>query len=148
MLELGLIITIITVLLLLGVLYNLFIRYRRLENLIEQERLSFEAKTREAVTDAKKRSAAVQWGLSIENFVPFTPDFPIPPEDVNFLGKPVDYIGFTDTDKKEQCVVHFIEIKSGKSLLSNKQKNIRDAVLKGRVMWHELRVDPNKVKEE
>ena len=130
-----------------GVLFKLYIKYNNLQRAIEQERLSFENRLKEAVLESKKRSSAVQWGLSIENFVPFTTDFPIPPEDVNFLGKPIDYIGFTDTDKKDSCAIHFIEVKSGKSLLSNKQKNIRDAVMKGRVMWHELRVDPNKLKE-
>jgi predicted Holliday junction resolvase-like endonuclease len=138
---------VIAALFFVGVLFKLYIRYQRLERAIEQERLSFENRLKEAVSESKKRSSAVQWGLSIENFVPFTTDFPIPPEDVNFLGKPIDYIGFTNTDKKDECIVHFIEVKSGKSLLSNKQKNIRDAVMKGRVMWHELRVDPNKLKE-
>lgn len=138
---------VIAALFFVGVLFKLYIRYQKLERAIEEERLSFENRLKEAVSESKKRSSAVQWGLSIENFVPFTTDFPIPPEDVNFLGKPIDYIGFTDTDKKDECVIHFIEVKSGKSLLSNKQKNIKDAVMKGRVLWHELRVDPNKLKE-
>jgi predicted Holliday junction resolvase-like endonuclease len=138
---------VITALFYVGVLFKLYIKYTNLQRAIEQERLSFENRLKEAVSESKKRSSAVQWGLSIENFVPFTTDFPIPPEDVNFLGKPIDYIGFTDTGKKDNCVVHFIEVKSGKSLLSNKQKNIKDAVMKGRVLWHELRVDPNKLKE-
>ena len=28
--------------------------------------------------DAKKRSGAVQWGKTIEHFVPFTDNFPVP----------------------------------------------------------------------
>jgi len=96
--------------------------------------------------DSTFRSSAVSWGNSIENFVPFMDTFPIPPEDVNFLGKPIDYIGFTFTDSKTDCEVHFIEVKSGNASLSQKQKNIKKAIQEGRVRWHEVRVESNKLK--
>lgn len=97
--------------------------------------------------DSKFKSSAVNWGFTIENFVPFLDTFPIPPEDVNFLGKPIDYIGFTKTDSKSECEVHFIEVKSGKAFLSAKQKNIKLAIQEGRVKWHEVRVAANKEEE-
>ena len=37
--------------------------------------------------------------------------------------------------------VSFIEVKSGNSNLNSHQKNIKDAILKGRVHWHEFTVD-------
>jgi predicted Holliday junction resolvase-like endonuclease len=98
--------------------------------------------------NSKFKSSAVNWGFTVENFVPFIDTFPIPPEDVNFLGKPIDYVGFTDTDSKSACNVHFIEVKSGKSFLSQKQKNIKLAIEEGRVQWHEVRVAANTVKSE
>lgn len=98
--------------------------------------------------NSKFKSSAVNWGFTVENFVPFIDTFPIPPEDVNFLGKPIDYVGFTDTDSKSTCNVHFIEVKSGKSFLSQKQKNIKLAIEEGRVQWHEVRVAANTVKSE
>jgi len=96
--------------------------------------------------DSKFRSAAVNWGFTVENFVPFLDIFPVPSEDVNFLGKPVDFIGFTETDSKTDCEVHFIEVKSGQSALSQKQRNIKAAIEQGRVKWHEVRVAANPTK--
>lgn len=113
------------------------------QRLVDREQ-EFE-KTRQNIRqDAKKRSGAVQWGLAIENFAPFMDKFPLRPEDVTFLGKPIDYIGYKGTDSAEECEVHFIEVKSGKSQLLKHQRNIKKAIQEGRVYWHEVRVDTNK----
>jgi predicted Holliday junction resolvase-like endonuclease len=93
--------------------------------------------------DSTFRSSAVNWGKSIEHFVPFMTKFPVPPEDVVFVGMPIDYVGFTNTDSKVDCKVHFIEVKSGNSILSAKQKNIKKAIEEGRVIFHEIAVDSN-----
>ena len=95
--------------------------------------------------DAKKRSGAVQWGKTIEHFVPFMSDFPVPAEDCTFLGMPIDYVAFTDTKSKTKCAVHIIEVKSGSSFLMSKQRNIKKAIEEGRVHWHEISVDGNTV---
>ena len=95
--------------------------------------------------DAKKRSGAVQWGKTIEHFVPFMTDFPVPAEDCTFLGMPIDYVAFTDTKSKTRCAVHIIEVKSGSSFLMSKQRNIKKAIEEGRVHWHEISVDGNTV---
>jgi len=71
-------------------------------------------------------------------------EFPIPTEDVTFLGKPIDYVGYTNTDSRDQCEVHFIEVKSGRSQLMKHQRNIKEAIKAGRVHWHEIRVDSNR----
>ena len=94
--------------------------------------------------DSTFRSSAVNWGKSIEHFVPFMTKFPLPPEDVVFIGMPIDYVGFTNTESAKNCKVHFIEVKSGASLLSTKQKNIKKAIEEGRVVFHEIAVDSNR----
>ena len=94
--------------------------------------------------DSTFRSSAVNWGKTIEHFVPFMTKFPVPPEDVVFLGMPIDYVGFTNTESKTKCEVHFIEVKSGNAFLMGKQKNIKQAILDGRVKWHEIAVDGNR----
>jgi len=109
----------------------------------EQHILDLQSKISAARTDAKKRSTAVQWGKSIEHFVPFTSKFPIPAEDVSFLGMPIDYVGFTDTGSKTKCAVHFVEVKSGNAFLMDKQKNIKTAILEKRVYWHEISIEGN-----
>ena len=97
--------------------------------------------------DAKFRSSAVNWGKTIEHFVPFMDKFPIPPEDVVFLGMPIDYVGFSNTTSKTKCEVHFVEVKSGSSFLMGKQKNIKKAIEEGRVYWHEIAVKGNTPKK-
>ena len=93
--------------------------------------------------DAKKRSTAITWGKTIENFVPFMKDFPVPTEDCNFLGMPIDLIAYTDRTDNSKCAVHFIEVKSGSSGLTREQKNIKDAIESNRVYFHEVRVESN-----
>ena len=91
--------------------------------------------------DAYQRSRAVSFGKTIEHYVPFMENFPVEPKDVQFFGKPIDYIAFSNRASKKKCAVHFIEVKSGNSNLNTHQKNIKDAILKGRVYWHEFNVD-------
>ena len=59
--------------------------------------------------DAKFRSSAVNWGKTIEHFVPFMEKFPIPPEDVVFLGMPIDYVGFRGTARRWVVLVLTVE---------------------------------------
>lgn len=122
----------------------LYLRIKQLKQELVEVKEEFEKERAEIRRDAKKRSGAVQWGLAIENFVPFMDEFPLRPEDVNFLGKPIDFIGYTNTESKTKCEVHFIEVKSGNAFLLPKQRNIKKAIEEGRVYWHEVRVKANK----
>jgi predicted Holliday junction resolvase-like endonuclease len=145
----GLLITGLIVVAVIGLALSSYYR-RQLKayvELLNQQHQEFEHEKVRVAKLAKKRSGAVQWGKSIEAFVPFMTKFPIPAEDVTFLGMPIDYVGFTDTGKAEKCTVHFIEVKSGVSFLSEKQKNIKKAIQEGRVQWHEITVGANTVED-
>lgn len=117
---------------------------KRLEDIIVNKEVELLEEVAKARQDSKFRSSAANWGKTIEHFVPFMAKFPIPPEDVVFLGMPIDYVGFTDTDSKTKCTVHFLEVKSGSALLSGKQRNIKRAINEGRVEFHEVVVDHNR----
>ena len=132
--------SIVLVVLVLGAIWNF--KYQ-LEKLKEQHEEELRREIAKARKDGKQRSAAVQWGKTIEHFVPFMEEFPIPAEDVVFLGMPIDYVGFTNTGSKTKCEVHFVEVKSGSFFLMGKQKNIKKAIEEGRVRWHEVSVDGN-----
>lgn len=119
-------------------------KIRKLEDLIVEKELELVEEVKKARKDSKFRSSAVNWGKSIEHFVPFMTKFPVPPEDVVFLGMPIDYVGFTDTESSKKCKVHFIEVKSGVSFMSTKQKNIKKAIEEGRIEFHEIAVESNK----
>ena len=133
----------ITVILLLTGLGGVIYLFKRKIKLLKKE---FEKERAFIRSDAKKRSGAVQWGKTIEHFVPFMSNFPVPPEDCTFLGMPIDYVGFSNTNSKNKCSIHFVEVKSGSSFLMGKQKNIKKAIQEGRVHWHEISVDGNSVK--
>ena len=138
-------VTTFTLLAVLGVVSYVSIKkINKLKSTIAEIEANFEKERGSIRADAKKRSGAVQWGLAIENFVPFMDEFPLRPEDVNFLGKPIDFIGYKNTGSKTKCEVHFIEVKSGNAFLLPKQKNIKKAIQEGRVFWHEVRVKANK----
>ena len=132
--------SVVLLLLVAGAIWNFKYQLEKLKEAHEEELRREVTKARK---DGKQRSAAVQWGKSIEHFVPFMKDFPVPVEDVTFLGMPIDYVGFTNTGSKTKCEVHFIEVKSGSSFLMGKQKNIKKAIQEGRVYWHEMTVEGN-----
>lgn len=132
--------SLILILLVFGAVWNF--KYQ-LEKLKEQHDEELRREIAKARQEGKQRSAAVQWGKTIEHFVPFIEEFPIPAEDVVFLGMPIDYVGFTNTGSKTKCEVHFVEVKSGSSFLMGKQKNIKKAIQEGRVYWHEISVEGN-----
>jgi len=114
------------------------IAQRKAESYLAKWKVKEEKRIRE---DAYSRSRAVSFGKTIEHYVPFMEDFPVDPKDVQFFGKPIDYIAFANRGSKKKCAVHFIEVKSGNSQLNGHQKNIKNAILEGRVHWHEFNVD-------
>ena len=91
--------------------------------------------------DAINRSRAVLSGQMLEQVAPFLPDFPCNPADVRFVGKPIDFVAFPGAvDNKPISEILFIEVKSGNSVLSEREKEIKNAVLMGKVRYVEYRV--------
>jgi len=81
------------------------------------------------------KSMYVKHGKHFESFVPFMDDYPGEKENTVFLGNPIDFISFDDDSVK------FIEVKTGKSGLSEKQKKIRKLIEGKKVRWFELRFE-------
>ena len=90
--------------------------------------------------DAIQRSLAVTVGKVSEQLVPYLPDFQFNPKDVRFLGSPVDLVVFDGLDAGAVRRVIFIEVKTGASGLSTRERQVRDAIQAGNVEWAELRV--------
>ena len=90
--------------------------------------------------DALARSAYVTIGKVSEHIAPYMPDFPYNPKDARFIGSPIDLLVFDGCDEGFVQQVVFLEIKSGNSRMSPRQKQVRDAVLEGRVVWREMRI--------
>lgn len=90
--------------------------------------------------DAVRRSKAVISGQVVEQLAPLFPDFPCDLHDVKFLGQPIDYVAFV-SDKKTGLIdeVLFIEVKTGGSTLSAREKSLKKAVQQGCVRYVEWR---------
>lgn len=90
--------------------------------------------------DAIMRSRANLGGKFTEALSMYFPDFPFSPTEMRWVGgSPIDYIVFKgmDNDKIEQVV--FLEIKSGKSQLSPREKQIKEVIEKKGVAWRMYR---------
>ena len=92
--------------------------------------------------DAIKRSRSVIGGQLAEQVAPFLPGFPCNPGDARFIGKPVDFIAFPGmAEDNEVHEVLLIEVKTGKSNLSGREREVKRAVAEGRVRYVEYRVE-------
>jgi len=106
------------------------------------QRLRFSAREKEAREDAAKRSRAVRGGQLAEQIAPFLPEFPCNPEDARFIGKPFDFIAFPGLEERDEVdEILLIEVKTGSSALSKREKEVRRAVKEGRVRYIEYRVE-------
>ena len=94
--------------------------------------------------DAVKRSRAVLSGQMAEQIAPFLKGFPCNPADVRFVGKPLDFIAFPGAaDGSGIKEILFIEVKTGNSTLSPREKEIKDAVRSGKVRYVEYNPEIN-----
>jgi len=81
-----------------------------------------------------KKSSEVRTGRIVEQISPFLADYPFNPETARFIGEPIDFCHF------EPDRIVFVEVKSGKSQLSSKQREIRDLINNGRVEFQVFRI--------
>ena len=82
----------------------------------------------------QKKSSEVRTGKIAEQIAPFLSDYPFDPKVSKFIGDPIDLVVFA-SDK-----ITFVEVKSGKSQLSKKQREIRDMIKEGKVEFFIYRV--------
>lgn len=90
--------------------------------------------------DAIQRSQAVTVGKVTEHLVPHLPNFNFNPKDARFIGSPIDFLifdGLNDEDEGQLREVVFLEIKTGNSALTRRERLVRDAIKAGRVRWME-----------
>lgn len=91
--------------------------------------------------DAINRSQAVITGKVTEHVIPFHYNFPYNPKDIRFIGSPIDLIIFDGlSEKNEKINIIVVEVKSGNSNLSSKQKLIKQAINEKRISWLELAI--------
>ena len=94
----------------------------------------------EARKDSTKKQRATIKGQISETLAPWSMTIVDSVSELNFLGNPIDFIGFQGLDGKGEVNVKFIEVKSGKSKLNSNQRRVRDAVTAKRIEWVEVRI--------
>jgi len=115
---------------------SLEIARREMQAEFEQWKNKYEQSVRQ---DAIQKSQAVTLGKVTEHFVPYLPDFAYNPKDARFIGSPVDFVVFDGLNEGEVRRVVFVEVKTGTSVLSTRERRVRDAVRSGKVEWEEIR---------
>jgi predicted Holliday junction resolvase-like endonuclease len=89
--------------------------------------------------DAVQRSRAVTAGNFTQHIVPYFPEFEFDPRDVRFLGSPIDFVVFDGLCQGEVKRIVLVEVKTGGSSLSTRERSVREAACAGRIEWLELR---------
>jgi len=95
--------------------------------------------TRQIRKDSVDRSRATISGQVHEQLLPYLPDFPFNPKDVRFMGAPVDLIVFDGLSAGKLERIVFVEVKTGGSQLTPRERQVRDMVQARGVSWEEIR---------
>jgi predicted Holliday junction resolvase-like endonuclease len=80
-------------------------------------------------------------GKMTEHMVPYLPGFRFNPSDARFIGSPIDFLVFDGLGDDEVRKIVFVEIKTGTSNLSTRERSVRNAILDKNVEWLELKVN-------
>lgn len=112
------------------------LEYSRIEN----ELLKEQSKNQTIIS--QKKSSETRLGQISEHLIPFLEGCPYNPKNLHFLGMPIDYISFDFDDGN----ITFIEVKSGNSKPSKRQKTIKNIIEAGRIYYDEIRIDQKGVK--
>lgn len=96
----------------------------------EAKKLQFESK-----------SSQVRTGQLTEHLVGLLDGFDYDSKQMRFIGSPIDYVVFGED------MITFLEVKSGGSQLSAKQRHLRDLVNSGKVEWKTVRLTEKGLKK-
>jgi predicted Holliday junction resolvase-like endonuclease len=120
------------------VISSLIVLY--LLKIIVQMKIGHDTAINDARKDTSNRQRSVIKGQISEVIAPWSIKAVNSVKELNFMGNPIDFVGFKGLDGEGEIEIKFIEIKSGKSRLTKNQRRIRDAVIAKRIEWVEVRV--------
>ena len=115
---------------------------------INRLKLEHEGQIKAARKDSNERQRSTIKGQISETIAPWSMNAVNSVKELNFLGNPIDFIGFKGLDGDDEVEIKFIEVKSGKSKLNKNQRRVRDAVKAKRIEWVEVRINEIQVEEK
>jgi predicted Holliday junction resolvase-like endonuclease len=93
---------------------------------------------------SQKKSSETRLGQISEHLIPFLDGCNHDPKSLHFMGNPIDYISFDFDEGK----IVLIEVKSGNSKPSKRQKIVKNIIKTGRVFYEEIRINEKGVKSK
>ena len=108
---------------------------------INHLKLEHEGQIRAARKDSNDRQRSTIKGQISETLAPWSMDAVNSVKELNFIGNPIDFVGFKGLDGEGEIEVKFIEVKSGKSKLNKNQRRVRDAINAKRIEWVEVKLE-------
>jgi predicted Holliday junction resolvase-like endonuclease len=108
---------------------------------INRIKLEHEEQIRAARKDSNDRQRSTIKGQISETLAPWSMDAVNSVKELNFIGNPIDFVGFKGLDGDGEVEIKFIEVKSGKSKLNKNQRRVRDAVKAKRIEWVEVKIE-------
>lgn len=131
----------------IGIIFLLVRELIRKISEINRLKLEHEGQIRAARKDSTDRQRSTIKGQISETLAPWSMDAVNSVKELNFIGNPIDFVGFKGLDGEGEVEIKFIEVKSGKSKLNKNQRRVRDAVNGKRIEWVEVRIDTTKIQE-
>lgn len=98
-------------------------------------------KEREIRQDAIDKSQSVTMGKMTEHMVPYLPGFRFNPADARFIGSPIDFLVFDGLGEDNVKKIVFVEVKTGASSLSTRERSVRNAIQDKNIEWLEIKVN-------
>ena len=131
----------------IGIIFLLVRELIRKISEINRLKLEHEGQIRAARKDSNDRQRSTIKGQISETLAPWSMDAVNSVKELNFIGNPIDFVGFKGLDGEGEVEIKFIEVKSGKSKLNKNQRRVRDAVNGKRIDWVEVRIYTTKIQE-
>ena len=144
-LEMESIMILIVSFLIIGILLReLFRKYMEINRL----KLAHEGQIKAARKDSTDRQRSTIKGQISETIAPWSMNAVNSVKELNFIGNPIDFVGFKGLDGEDDVEIKFIEVKSGNSKLNKNQRRVRDAVKAKRIEWVEVRINGIQIEEK
>ena len=115
---------------------------------INRLKLEHEGQIRAARKDSNERQRNTIKGQVSETIAPWLMNAVNSVKELNFLGNPIDFVGFKGLDGDGEVEIKFIEVKTGKSKLNKNQRRVKAAVMAKKVQWVEVRINDTDIEEK
>ncbi len=92
---------------------------------------------------AIKQSRSTIEGLVTEQLAPYFPGWKHTPSEARFIASPLDFVVFNGLSEDNVKDITFVEVKSGQSKETARQRSVKDAIKRGRVNYELVEIDMN-----